>query len=206
MPGPEPLDAGRLLALCETDDIRPPSSGADGRQADGLGQERAIEALRFGIGMKRHGYNVFAHGAQGIGKNELVLRELREAAAAMPAPPDRCYVHNFEDPNRPTALNLPAGRGCRLRADMATLIEELRSAIPAAFESDDYRARVQALQARFGERRETAFNALQEQAGARNIALVRTPAGLALAPAAKGEVVGPDVFRQWPEEIGRAPV
>ena len=119
----------------------------------------------------------------------------------MPVPPDWCYVHNFEEPYRPKALRLPAGLGCRLRADMTTLIEELRSAIPAAFESEDYRARVQALQARFAERHETAFNALQERARTKNVALIRTPAGLALAPASKGEVVGPEAFRQWPEEL-----
>lgn len=158
MPVPEPLDAERLLARCDPDDLRWPVAGAADHQADGLGQERAVEALRFGIGMKRHGYNVFAYGAHGTGKHALVRRELREAAAAMPVPPDWCYVHNFEESYKPKALRLPAGRGGRLRADMTTLIEELRSAIPAAFESEDYRARVQALQARFAERHETAFN------------------------------------------------
>ena len=127
--------------------------------------------------------------------------QLQEAAAAIPAPPDWCYVHKFEEPYKPKALRLPAGRGCRLRADMARLIEELRAAIPAAFESEDYRARVQALQARFAERHETAFNELQENARARHVTLIRTPAGLALAAASKGEVVSPEVFRQWPEEM-----
>ena len=201
MPVPEPLDAERLLARCDPDDLQSPITDPSGPQANGLGQERAIEALRFGIGMKRHGYNIFAYGAHGTGKHALVRRQLREAAAAMPVPPDWCYVHNFEESYKPKAPRLPAGRGGRLRADMTTLIEELRSAIPAAFESEDYRARVQALQARFAERHETAFNALQERARTKNVALIRTPAGLALAPASKGEVVGPEAFRQWPEEL-----
>ena len=92
--------------------------------------------------MKRHGYNVFAYGAPGTGKHALVRHELEQAASAMPVPPDWCYVHNFEDQYKPRALSLPAGRGCGLRADMAGLIEELRSAIPTAFESEDYRARI----------------------------------------------------------------
>ena len=64
MPVPEPLDAERLLARCDPDDLRWPVAGAADHRADGLGQERAVEALRFGIGMKRHGYNVFAYGAR----------------------------------------------------------------------------------------------------------------------------------------------
>ena len=201
MPIPEPLEAARLFTRCDPDDIRLSAAGAAGLQARGLGQERALEAIRFGIGMKRHGYNVFAYGAPGTGKHALVRHELEQSAGAMPVPPDWCYVHNFEDQYKPRALSLPAGRGCHLRADMARLIEELRSAIPTAFESEDYRARIQALQARFSERQETAFNELQERARARNVALIRTPAGLALAPASKGEVVNPEVFRQWPEEV-----
>ena len=150
--------------------------------------------------MKRRGYNIFAHGAPGTGRRELVRHELEQAAAAMP-PPEWCYVHNFEEAGRPTALRLPAGRGRTLRAVMARLIEELRAAIPAAFDSEDYRARVQALQAQFGERRESAFNELQEHAKTRNVALIRTPTGLALAPTSRGEAVNPEVFRQWPDDV-----
>jgi len=201
MPIPKPLAPERLLARCDPDEVEGSAAGTDDVQTEGLGQERAIEALRFGVGMKRHGYNIFAYGAPGTGKHAFVREELERVAAALPAPPDWCYVHNFEEPHKPRALSLPAGRGCLLRADMATLIEELRSAIPAAFESEDYRTRAQALQAQFSERRESAFNELQERARTRNIALIRTPTGLALAPTSKGQVISPEAFRQWPDEM-----
>jgi len=97
MPIPEPLEAERLFTRCDPDEIRLPVAGEPGPGARGLGQERASEALRFGIGMKRHGYNVFAYGAPGTGKHALVRHELEQAASAMPVPPDCCYVHNFED-------------------------------------------------------------------------------------------------------------
>ena len=111
MPVPEPLDAERLLARCDSDDLQSPVAGTTGLEADGLGQERAVEALRFGIGMQRHGYNIFAYGAHGTGKHALVRRELREAAAAMPVPPDWCYVHNFEESYKPKALTRPTRKG-----------------------------------------------------------------------------------------------
>ena len=198
---PEPLSSERLFTSCDPDDIRSPDADAPGAGADGLGQERAIAALRFGLGMNRSGYNIFAYGAPGTGKHALVRRELEQAAGTMPAPLDWCYVHNFEEPHKPRALGLPAGRGCLLRADMAKLIDELRSAIPAAFESEDYRARVHAVQTQFSERNETAFDELQERAKAKNIALIRTPTGLALAPTSKGEVINPEAFRQWPDDV-----
>ena len=195
---PKPLTPDRLYTKCDPADL--PSSREAGAAPDGLGQERALEAIRFGVGIRRHGYNIFAHGAPGTGKYPLVRRYIEQAAAGMPAPPDWCYVHNFEETHKPRALKLPAGRGCRLRADMEKLIRELRAAIPAAFESEEYQARAQALQAEFSQRQEAAFNELQEHAQARSVGLIRTPSGLALAPTSKGEVVSPEAFRQWPEE------
>ena len=195
---PKPLTPDRLYTKCDPADL--PSSREAGAAPDGLGQERALEAIRFGVGIRRHGYNIFAHGAPGTGQYPLVRRQIEQAAAAMPVPPDWCYVHNFQEMHKPRALRLPAGRGCRLRADMEKLIRELRAAIPAAFESEEYQARAQALQAEFSQRQEAAFKELQERAQARNVGLIRTPAGLALAPTSKGEVVSPEAFRQWPDE------
>ena len=200
MPTPEPLTPDRLFTECDPDDIKLPSADDAAVRADSLGQERAVAAVRFGVGIKRHGYNIFAYGAPGTGEHALVRQQIEQVAAAMPAPPDWCYVHNFEEQHKPTALSLPAGRGCLLRADMERLVRELRSAIPAAFEREDYQARVKALQAQFSEQQEAAFNELQERAQAKNVALIRTPSGLALAPTSKGEVINPAAFRQWPDE------
>ncbi len=202
MPIPEPLSPDQLYTKCDPEELT--ASGEAGGVSDALGQERALDAVRFGVGIRRHGYNIFVHGAPGTGKYPLARRQIEQAAAAMPAPPDWCYVHNFQETHKPRALRLPAGRGCALRRDMEKLIRELRAAIPAAFESEDYQARAQALQSQFSLRQESAFNGLQERANARNVGLIRTPAGLALAPTAKGEVVNPEAFRQLPEETQAA--
>lgn len=201
MPIPEPLKPDQLYTNCDPDDLKLSGGGEAAEISDSLGQDRAMEAIRFGVGIKREGYNIFAYGAPGTGKHTLIRRHLDSVAAAMPIPPDWCYVHNFDEQHKPTALRLPAGRGCALRTDMEKLIEELRATIPAAFESEDYQARIQALMAQFGERHEAAFNELQEKAKEKNVALIRTPAGLALAPMSKGEVISPDAFRQWPDEM-----
>ena len=106
-----------------------------------LGQERALEAVRFGINIPNSGYNIYALGPPGIGKHSLVTQLLAEPIQRRSPPSDWCYVNNFDDPRRPHALRLPPGRGRVLRDDMARLIEDLTTVIPAAFASDEYRTR-----------------------------------------------------------------
>lgn len=164
-----------------------------------IGQDRAVEAVEFGIGIRRDGYNLFAAGPAGTGKHTLIAEFLQRQAKSEPVPDDWCYVYNFEDPRRPKALRLPAGRARPLAADMQRLIEDLRAAIQSAFESEDYRNRREALAQEFKERQGSAFEDIQRKARERSIALVRTPVGLALAPLRKGEVLSPEEFEALPE-------
>ncbi len=165
-----------------------------------LGQERAVEALRFGTRIKRDGYNLFVHGPEGTGRHTTVREYLKRAAQDEDVPPDWVVLNNFEDAQKPLAVELPPGRGGELREDMSNLIEELKTAIPAAFDSEDYRARRQALDEEFKEKQEHAFEELAEKAKKKSVALVRTPVGLALAPMKDGEVISPEAFQGLKEE------
>ena len=164
-----------------------------------IGQERAVEALRFAIRMRRKGYNVYALGATGTGRHALVEDLLRQQAESAPTPPDWCYVNNFADPQQPHRLQLPAGRGAGLAAAMKRLVEELRAALPAAFERDEYRSRREVIDQQFKQRNDEAFGALQKRAQQKAITLLRTPMGLALAPVRDGKVLEPDAFEALPE-------
>ena len=95
-------------------------------------------------------------------------------------------------------LQLPAGSGAGLAAAMKRLVDELRAALPAAFERDEYRARREAIEQQFKQRSEVAFGALQSRAESKNITLLRTPMGLALAPTRDGKVLAPELFNQLP--------
>ena len=165
-----------------------------------VGQERALEAIRFGASIEHDGYNLFVLGPPGTGKNTVVNRLLREKAAGEPVPPDWVYLNNFAAPHQPKALPLPTGQGRALQAAMRQLVDELRTAVPAAFESENYRNRRQALDDSARERQESAFQALREKAEAQNIALIRTPMGFAFAPMVNGAVVDPKVFNALPQE------
>jgi lon-related putative ATP-dependent protease len=165
-----------------------------------VGQERAVEAVEFGIAMQRPGFNVFAFGPHGSGKRSLVQQLLEQRAASEPAPPDWCYVNNFDDPRRPRCLKLPTGRAVPLRDAMKGLVSELRIVLPAAFEREDYRSRREVIDQQFKHRQDEAFGGLERKAESKGVGLLRTPTGLALAPVQNGEVIQPDAFKRLPAE------
>lgn len=164
-----------------------------------IGQERALEALHFGMGIRREGYNLFVLGPSGIGKYTVVRQYLEQMAAQAQTPQDLCYVNNFEQPTRPRAMHLPPGQGQRLRADMARLIDDLRATIPMAFETEEYQARVHEIEEKFKERREKALAELASEGEQEGIALIRTPAGFAFAPEKNKEVIKPEEYEQLPD-------
>ena len=165
-----------------------------------VGQARAESALAFGVGMRRDGYNLYVLGPPGAGKRTAVRHFLQQRAKNERTPDDWCYVNNFERPDNPNALRVPAGRGGSFKQGMAQLVEDLRTAIPAALESDEHRHRLDEAQREFKEQHEEALRHLADTAHTRGLELIRTPNGIALAPARDGEVISPDDYDALPEE------
>jgi lon-related putative ATP-dependent protease len=168
-----------------------------------LGQQRAVESLRFGIGMERDGYNVFVLGPPGGHRHELVEEIARAGARDKKAPDDWCYVNNFSNPERPRALRLPAGRGKQFRDDVRALVEEIRVAIPAVFEEDDYRNQLKAIEADTQQEIEEQWRSIKEMAAKENVAVMQTPSGWVLAPMVDGEVIDEKAFDKLPEKQRR---
>jgi len=196
----KPLTPDALFRACDVA-LLPFDSTAELEPVDEeLGQDRAVQAVRFAIGMKHGGYNLFALGPAGTGKHAFIRRLVEKALSTWELPSDWCYVNNFAEPQSPKAVRLPAGKGIVFRDDMATLVEELRLALPAAFESEEYRNRATAVQDQFKERQEEAFNDLQARCKEREIALIRTPMGMALAPTKDGDVLGPEDFKKLSDD------
>jgi lon-related putative ATP-dependent protease len=196
---PKPLPPAALRRCCDAAEF-PFESTAELAELDHvIGQDRADEAIRFSIGIKRPGFNLFALGPSGVGKEHLVRQALETRAAREPVPDDWCYVNNFAEAHKPAALRLPSGRALPFRRDMEKLVEELKAAIPAAFESEEFRNRKEVIEEEFKHRQGGAFEALQQKALGKSIGLIRTPIGLALAPLRKGEVIKPEDFEKLPE-------
>jgi lon-related putative ATP-dependent protease len=195
----KPLQPPQLRSRCD-----PAALGfATTRELQGLtdmvGQTRALTAIRFGIGMPGQGYNLFVLGPAGTGKHTSVTRFLREKASEQTVPSDRVYVNNFGDSAKPRAIELPPGRGRRLRDDMRHLVEELRTTIPAAFESDDYKSSIQQIDEVFEKHQEEAFRHLHEEAERQRIKVFKSPGGFTFAPIRDGSVVDAEAFHKLPE-------
>lgn len=193
------LDPEDLRRRCDPGEI-PYATTAEAEETDEyLGQERATEALAFGLALRAEGYNLYAAGPAGTGKETLLRRFLTRTAAGRPRPVDWCYVHNFREPRRPRALSLPAGRGGGLARDLARTVAELRVALPAAFESDEYRTRKQQHARRLADQRDAAFVEVQERARRRDVAVMRAESGVMFAPARDGAMLEPEQVRALPE-------
>lgn len=166
-----------------------------------VGQERARAAVEFGIAMRHPGYHLFVTGPPGTGKRSLVRTAITAHLAHNGAQrSDWVYVHNFEQPHRPIALQLAAGRGAQLRADMRALVDELRTTIPAAFDSEEYASELERLNTDFKERAEHGILEVSEEADRRGIVMLRTPVGFTFAPRKGDEVMTPQDFAALPKD------
>ncbi len=165
-----------------------------------LGQPRAVAAIEFGVSINRDGYNIFAFGPEGVGKHEAIQKYLDLRARQENIGDDICYVNNFEDPQKPQLLRLPAGRGRELRQRLDHVIHDLIAALAAAFASEEYQHRLQVIESSFEERQGKAISELGEAARAQGIALLRTPAGMVFAPLKDEEVLSTEEFNKLSDE------
>ncbi|HUL11367.1 MAG TPA: AAA family ATPase [Methylococcaceae bacterium] len=196
----QPLDPELLYKACDPAEFDFASTEELADTSVIIGQERALDAIQFGIDIAQRGFNVFVLGPSGAGKltatKEIVTRE----AQLQRAPDDWCYVNNFAHPSKPKALSLPAGEGRHFVHDMEQLIEELTSAIPAAFEGEEYRSREEEIEGEAKEREFNALNELRNEAKRQHISLIETPTGFAFAPVDKNNgVLSPDEFHKLSE-------
>ena len=194
MPLPHELTAEQLYHACDVAALAFDSTADLADLPGSLGQERALGALHFGVGIRHEGYNLYVMGSPGLGKHAIVRQLLDRQAAGVAPPSDWCYVNNFRTPHKPRVLRLPAGTGRGLQADMRALVRSLLAALPAAFDSDEYRNAMQGLKDKFKAREEQLFGEIEAQAREAGILLLRTPTGFTLAPLKDGEVLDAEGF------------
>jgi lon-related putative ATP-dependent protease len=165
-----------------------------------IGQPRALDALEYGLAVETRGFNLFVSGQPGSGRLTTVLDYLHALAAEKAAPSDWLYVYNFGNPDRPTAIRMPAGRGSEFAKAMDEFVEAARREIPRAFESEEYDRRQREIAAEIARERQKQEDALTEFAAERMIALKTTLVGVASVPLVDGKPITREHFEQLPEE------
>jgi len=157
-------------------------------------QERPIRAIRFGLDIASPGYNIYVSGLTGTGKTTVIKQFLDDITCTLPTPHDWCFVHNFREPNEPTALSLPAGRAKVLKADMNELVRDLKTEIPKAFESKEYEQNLRALIHENQTEQQSLFNQLTERARSSGFLLEISKMGVSIVPIIEGAPIGPEQF------------
>ncbi len=184
----------RLCRACDPEKL----GGSDSSQVKTLktiiGQERAVRALQFGLGIKEKGFNIYVSGSPGTGRTTAIERFLEEAAVKEPAPFDWCYVNNFHDSYHPRVLRLPAGQAVKFQSDMERFINSVVGEIRKAFESDEYAAHRDTVVKTVQEKKQQLLESLNEQAHKLNFAIQASAAGLLTIPLHRGRPITEEEF------------
>ena len=168
-----------------------------------IGQERAVQAIDFGLNMKSAGYNIFVTGPVGTGKTTIVGDIVGQHARHEQRPPDWILVNNFNDTYRPVAIAVPSGCAHDLSRRMRKLVDELRQALPKAFSDKDFQERQVALQKQFAQSQEAIFEALARKAADRALRINRTKIGYQTIALKNDQPLTKEDFENLPEDEQR---
>ncbi len=194
------LDVSQLRHYCDKKLIHCKTTNELKPSDDIIGQDRALKALSFGLDIKEKGFNVYAAGAPGTGKTTTVTAFLKDRAATRDTPSDWCYVHNFDNPSEPNAIELPTGMAEKFRKELGVLIDTARQIIPEVFESEDYITRRQATTQNIEEERNKLFTEISMKAQEKGFMLRGAQTGIMVIPVIEGKPLTEEQIAQLPPE------
>ena len=165
-----------------------------------IGQERAVKALRFGLGNRAPGFNVYVSVPHSDNKISLVNHFLNELAVKEPVPPDYCYVNNFKDPYCPKVLELPPGTGIEFKNDVETYIREVKMALIKAFESEEYATKQSEIKQSYSRAQQDIIKMVEEQARQINFVIKSSPLEIVAVPLKDDKPMSEKQFKALGEE------
>ena len=169
--------------------------------ATGIGQERGIKALEFGINVEGKGYNLYVEGPSGVGKTMYTKNYLKKIAPKKKVPQDWCYIYNFENPNEPIAVSLPAGQGKEFKDSMDGFIKEIKKDIKSTFNNDDFEKEKALIKKQYEEKREKLMEQLTEKALKFDFQVKSAQNGIYMMPVMEGKALKEEEFEKLDEEI-----
>ena len=168
---------------------------------EGIGQDRGIKALEFGLQVDVKGYNLYLEGPSGVGKTMYTKNYLNKIAAKKKVPSDWCYIYNFDNPNQPVAVSLPAGQGKEFKDAMESFSKEIRKDIKSTFNNDDFEKEKALIKQEFEVKRSALLDKLNEDASKHNFQVKAAQNGIYMMPIVDGKAIQEEEFEQLPDEI-----
>ncbi len=160
----------------------------------GIGQDRGIKALEFGINVDIKGYNIYLEGPSGVGKTMYTKNYLRKIAKKKKVPQDWCYIYNFNNPNEPIAVSLQAGHGKEFKEDMENFIKEIKKDIKNTFNNDDFEKEKALIKQEYEEKREKLMQKLEKDALEQSFQVKSAQNGIYMMPILNGKALKEEEF------------
>ena len=167
----------------------------------GIGQERGIKALEFGLQVDVKGYNLYLEGPSGVGKTMYTKNYLEKIAPKKKTPSDWCYIYNFDNPNEPIAVDLPAGQGKEFKEAMDGFIKEIKKDIQKTFSNDDFEKEKALIKQEFESKRSELLDKLNEDASKYNFQVKASQNGIYMMPVVDGKAIEEEEFDKLEENI-----
>ena len=168
---------------------------------EGIGQDRGIKALEFGLQVDVKGYNLYLEGPSGVGKTMYTKNYLQKIAAKKKVPSDWCYIYNFDNPNEPIAVELPAGQGKEFKDSMDGFIKEIRKDIQKTFNNDDFEKEKALIKQEFEAKRSALLDKLNEDAAKYSFQVKAAQNGIYMMPVVNGKAIEEDEFEKLDNNI-----
>ena len=167
----------------------------------GIGQDRGIKALEFGLQVDVKGYNLYLEGPSGVGKTMYTKHYLEKISAKKKVPSDWCYIYNFDNPNEPIAVSLPAGQGKVFKEAMQNFIKEIKQDIQKTFNADDFEKEKALIKKEFEEKRSALLDKLNKDAKEYNFHVKSAQNGIYMMPIVDGKTIEEEEFNKLPDDV-----
>ena len=174
-----------------TDELEPISTG--------IGQERGIKALEFGLNVDINGYNVYVEGPYGVGKTAYVKNYLGVISKKKKVPNDWCYLYNFDNPNEPVAVSLPAGQGKEFQASMNSFINEIKIDIKNTFNNEDFEKEKNLIKQEYETKRNLLLDQLNKKSAQYGFTVKSAQNGIYMMPILNGKTIAEEEFDKLDE-------
>ena len=183
----------KLLNFNTTDELEPISTG--------IGQERGIKALEFGLNVDINGYNVYVEGPYGVGKTAYVKNYLSTISKKKKVPNDWCYVYNFANPNEPVAISLPAGQGKEFKSTMDAFINEIKVDIKNTFNNEDFEKEKNLIKQEYETKRTLLLEKLNQTSAEYGFTVKSSQNGIYMMPILNGKTIAEEEFNKLDDAV-----